>query len=141
MASEQEEGGYRATKQKAQGIDGRGSMSRSREDWRREGERGDHEKTLPFVGGMSGQVLLYMEREKGGGRVPDRQRHRNPISSTRNSKIIGGYAVSYQDTPPHPSPLPSITIYTGSAGKTLKRWDVGQEVRGSKASARSQSEK
>ena len=34
---------------------------------RGEGERDDHENTLPLVGRVSGQVRLYREREGGWG--------------------------------------------------------------------------
>ena len=61
-----------------------------------------------FVGMVSGQVWLYGERgrerdrERGGA---DGQKRENPISSTRNSNIIGGVAVFYQDDhPSNPSP-------------------------------------
>ena len=36
---------------------------------RREGEHGEHENSLPFVGRVSEQVWLYKEREGGGGKI------------------------------------------------------------------------
>ena len=42
-----------------------------------EGERDDHENTLPLVGRVSGQVRLYEERGRGGQTEP-------------STKMIGG---------------------------------------------------
>ena len=75
------------------------------------------------------------EGEGGGG--ADEQRRGNPISSKRNSKIIGGVVISYQDAP-NPHSLPSTTRQTGKEGKTLKRRDVDQAVRGGKVLSVSQ---
>ena len=96
-------------------------MSGSRSDRRtvgREGERGNHEKYIQFVGRLLGKLQLY--GGKGGGGV-DRdeeiQYHR------------GGGAVSYQDSP-HPPPLTSTTSPTDRSGLVIKRQDVGQSARG-----------
>ena len=42
-------------------------MSRSRKDRLAEGDLGNHENTLLFIGRLLGQVWLYGERERGGG--------------------------------------------------------------------------
>ena len=94
----------------------------------RESDRGDHERSLPLVERVLGQLRLY--RGNGGGGMgvgSDVQRRGNTRSATRNSNIIGEVAISYQDTP-HPNPLPSNTSCTGLSGRDLKCREVWQAV-------------
>ena len=65
---------------------------------------GQAQPYLLFVGRLSVQLRLYGEKGEGG-RVEYEQRQGNPRSLTRNSKIIKGFAVPYQDAPP-PTPNP-----------------------------------
>ena len=124
---ESERGGEGVTERRPWCGGGGGRMSRSRADRRREGDQGDYKNNLPFVGRVSGQVQLYRERERGQtDRDGENQYHkRGTPRSLGGNRLLPGR--------PHPPPHPSTTSCTGSAGKTLKRQDVGQAVRGGKA--------
>ena len=58
---------------------------------RGEGERDDHENTLPLVGRVSGQVRLYEERGRGGVGGKKRDGHHNNREGTRASKQQARY--------------------------------------------------
>ena len=62
----------------------------------REGDQGNHESYLPFIGRVSGYVWLY--REMGRGVRAYRQRQGNCTRSPR-----GRVAVFYHDTPLPPT--------------------------------------
>ena len=58
-----------------------------RGDRRGEGERGDHENTLPLGGRLLGQVWLYGERGRRGGTKRDGH-HKNPQGTKSNERIV-----------------------------------------------------
>ena len=92
-------------------------MSGSRADWRKGGRAGRPKKLSPVCREDVGTSTIVQGKgrgEMGGGE--DRQIRGNIRSSMRNSKIIGGIAVSYQyETPIHPyyQVLPDAQVYWG----------------------------
>ena len=62
---------------------------RDREDRRGEGERGNHENNLPLGGRVLGQVGLYGERGRGGGRrdTGTTKTHKGPRATKRSSGV------------------------------------------------------
>ena len=61
--------------------------ARDRSDRRGEGERGNHENTLPLGGRVLGHIRLYGERGRGGQKRDGH--HENP-RGTKSDERIGG---------------------------------------------------
>ena len=128
-------------------VDGSGA----RRNRRVEGAQGDHENTLLLVGRVSGQVRLYRERGRGGGRetetstkiIEGSQERRRYFfrwsgwygkTALKTSRSLGGDRLLRPSTHTrakyqHPH---------RSRRQTLKHRDYGQNTRGSMAPAASQ---